>query len=397
MYIKKFAAIFSLLFYHFTSVQAQDNLTVYGIIDIGLQYAAVNQTTNNVLQSNQFLGVSSGVQSGSRFGLRGTHEMGGGFETIFTLENGFNAGTGEAQQGGRLFGRQSTIGIKNNNIGQLDVGRQINLASNYFLQIDPFVEGFGQANIGASFGSANTVRYSNMLLLQAQATKSLTLGAGYSFATELTGIYADNGLCASGICQAINQSSQFQTNNNLRAITLGAKYSSGPLLLAIAYDQLRGPDNIPNGPPKPNPTAWLAGGAYDFKVIKISFAYGQTRNGTWNGQPVGAGTTPNSPLSDNSLGAGALFLAGAAANSAMLGITVPIGEASILASVQRLQPQGDAVPNTLTGPQMVYSAAYLYNFSRRTNLYTYASYGNNYAAIQAAQSTVVGVGIRHQF
>jgi predicted porin len=207
--------------------------------------------------------------------------------------------------------------VKHNDIGQLDLGRQINLASNYFLPIDPFIEGFGQANIGASFGSANTVRYSNMLMLQAQATKSLTIGAGYSFATELTGIYANNGLCASGICQAINQNSQFQTNNNLRAITLGAQYSSGPLLLAIAYDQLRGPDNIPNGPPKPNPTAWLAGGAYDFKVIKISFAYGQTRNGTLNGQPVGAGTTPTGPLLDNSLGSGALFLVGAAASSMM--------------------------------------------------------------------------------
>jgi predicted porin len=395
--MKKFAAILSLLICHLASAQAQDSLTVYGIIDIGLQYATVNQTRDHAIQSNQFFGVSSGVQSGSRFGLRGTHAIGGGFETVFTLENGFDAGTGEAQQGGRLFGRQSTVGIRNNNIGQLDLGRQINLASNYFLPIDPFVEGFGQANIGASFGSANTVRYSNMLLLQAQATKSLTIGAGYSFATELTGIYANNGFCGNGVCQAINQSSQFQTNNNLRAITLGAKYSSGPLFLAIAYDQLRGPDNIPNGPPKPNPTAWMAGGAYDFRVINISFAYGQTRNGTWNGQPVGAGTTPTSPLSDGSLGSGALFLAGAAASSMMLGMTVPIGEASILASVQRLQQQGDAVPSTLTGPQMVYSAAYLYNFSRRTNLYTYASYGNNYAAVRAAQSTVVGVGIRHQF
>ena len=395
--MKKFIAISSLLLCHFTGAQAQDSLTVYGIIDLGLQYATVNQTRNKVFERNQFVGVSSGVQSGSRFGLRGTHSMGGGFETVFTLENGCNAGTGEAQQGGRLFGRQSTVGIKHNDIGQLDVGRQINLASNYFLPIDPFIEGFGQANIGASFGSANTVRYSNMLMLQAQATKSLTIGAGYSFATELTGIYANNDLCSSGICQAINQNSQFQTNNNLRALTLGAKYANGPLLLAVAYDQLWGPDNIPNGPPKPNPTAWLAGGAYDFRVIKISFAYGQTRNGTWNGQPVGAGTTPTSPLSDGSLGSGALFLAGAAASSMMLGMTVPIGEASILASVQRLQQQGDAVPSTLTGPQMVYSAAYLYSFSRRTNLYTYASYGNNYAAVRAAQSTVVGVGIRHQF
>ena len=395
--MKKLTAVVSWLILHCASAQAQDSLTVYGIIDIGLQYATVNQTKENLRQSNQFLGIASGVQSGSRWGLRGTQDMGGGYETVFVLENGFDAGNGAAQQGGRLFGRQSTIGIKNNNIGQLDLGRQINLASNYFLPIDPFIEGFGQANIGASFGSANTVRYSNMLLLQAKATDALTLGAGYSFAAEMTGIYAGNGSCLESSCVPTNQASQFQTNNNLRALTLGAKYSSGPLLLAIAYDQLMGPDNIPNGPPKPNPTAWLAGGAYDFTIIKISFAYGQTRNGTWNGQPAGAGSTPNSPLSDGSLGSGALFLPGAAASSMMLGMTVPVGEASIVASVQRLQQQGDAVPNTLTAPQMVYSAAYLYNFSRRTNLYTYASYGNNYAAIQTAQSTVVGVGIRHQF
>ncbi len=395
--MKKFIAIFLVLACRLTSVQAQDDLTVYGIIDIGLQYATVNQTRDRNVERNQFLGIASGVQSGSRFGLRGTHEMGGGYETVFVLENGFDAGNGAAQQGGRLFGRQSTVGIKNNAIGQLDIGRQINFASNYFLPIDPFIEGFGQANIGASFGSANTVRYSNMLMLQAKATDALTIGAGYSFAAEMTSIYAGNGSCVESSCTASNQASQFQTNNNLRALTLGAKYSSGPLLLAVAYDQLWGPDNIPNGPPKPNPTAWLAGGAYDFRVIKISFAYGQSRNGTWNGQPVGAGTTPTSPLSDGSLGSGALFLAGAAASSMMLGMTVPIGEASILASVQRLQQQGDAVPSTLTGPQMVYSAAYLYNFSRRTNLYTYASYGNNYAAVRAAQSTVVGVGIRHQF
>ena len=102
--MKKFAAIFSLLICHLTSAQAQDSLTVYGIIDIGLQYATVNQTRDHAIQSNQFFGVSSGVQSGSRFGLRGTHSMGGGFETVFTLENGFNAGTGEAQQGGKVNG-----------------------------------------------------------------------------------------------------------------------------------------------------------------------------------------------------------------------------------------------------------------------------------------------------
>ena len=96
--MKKFIAIFLVLACRLTSVQAQDDLTVYGIIDIGLQYATVNQTRDRTVERNQFLGIASGVQSGSRFGLRGTHEMGGGYETVFVLENGFDAGNGAAQQ-----------------------------------------------------------------------------------------------------------------------------------------------------------------------------------------------------------------------------------------------------------------------------------------------------------
>lgn len=395
--MKKLIAGFFLIFSQSTIAQAQDNIILYGIIDSGLQYATVSQTRDSAIQSDRFFGIASGVQSGSRFGLHGTHKMGRGFETYFTLENGFDSSNGDLQQGGRLFGRQSTVSIKNSNVGQLDFGRQINLASNYFMSIDPFSEGFGQANIGASFGSANTIRYSNMLMLQAQATEFLTIGVGYSFASELTSIYAANGSCLGSSCTPSNQASPFQTNNNLRALTLGAKYSNGPLLLAITFDELRGPDNISNGPPKPNPIAWLAGGLYDLRAIKISFAVGQTRHGAWNGQPPGAGTTPSSPLADSTLGSGAIFLPGAAANSLMLGMTVPLGEASILASVQRLQPVGDVLPSWLTATQLIYSAAYLYKFSRRTNFYTYASYGNNYATIQTAQSTVVGVGLRHQF
>jgi predicted porin len=79
-----------------------------------------------------------------------------------------------------MFGRQSTLSLLSRDVGRIDLGRQINLASNYFLSIDPFSEGFGQSNIGSSFGSANTTRYSNLILMQAHVLQGLTLGAGYS-------------------------------------------------------------------------------------------------------------------------------------------------------------------------------------------------------------------------
>ena len=97
--MKKLALLCLLLVCHLSSARAQETITLYGIIDIGLQYATVNQTRDSITQRNQFFGVSSGVQSGTRFGMRGTHEMGSGYQTVFTLENGFNAGNGELQQG----------------------------------------------------------------------------------------------------------------------------------------------------------------------------------------------------------------------------------------------------------------------------------------------------------
>ena len=355
--MKKILALCVFLICLSPSVRAGNSVTLYGIVDIGVQYQSTRQNVTGTSESQQFFGIANGVQSGSRFGMRGVHDLGGGRESFFILENGFNSGNGTAAQGGRMF------------------GRQVNLATNYFLPLDPFTEGFGQANIGASFGSTNTVRYSNMVLLQTQPTDGLTLGLGYSFATEMTGLYLGNASCTVATCQAINAGYQFQAGNNLRAVTIGAKYIRGPLLLAAGYDQLQGPANIPGGAPKPNPTAWVMGGLYNFEV----------------------GAATGGMINDITLGAGAAFLPGYGSNSYFLGLATPVERTTWLASIQRMEPVGNTLLSMDSAPQMIYSVGYLYNFTKRTNLYAYASYADNYAMLQSAQSTVLGVGLRHQF
>jgi predicted porin len=62
-----------------------------------------------------------------------------------------------------------------------------------------------------------------------------------------------------------------------------------------------------------------------------------------------------------------------------------------------MEPVGSTLLSMDAAPQMIYSVGYLYNFTKRTNLYAYASYANNYAMVKSAQSTVLGVGLRHQF
>ena len=387
-----------------TGAAAQQNgVTLYGVIDLGIQFDHARQDAfsgglpQGVINQS-FLGVANGVQSGSRFGFRGNENLGGGLGVNFVLEGGFNPADGTSSQDGRLFGRQSTLGMTLRDVGRLDIGRQINLASNYFLSIDPFQEGFGQANIGSSFGSANTTRYSNMLLLQLTPVSGLTLGVGYSFSTQLSAIYAGEKGCMNTLsCPAISGGYNFIANQNMRAITFGAQYNQGPLDLVVTYDRMYGDASQPSSSVRPS--FWILGGAYDFKVLKLSLAAGQAIDGFASGQVQGTGATAASVLLSASWTPGAvLFLPGVRANSYFVGVTAPLtSQVNLLASWQMMQPQGIMTSDPQFNTQQILSAALTQQLSVRTNIYTYASYGQNFAMINTAESFTFGVGIRHQF
>lgn len=394
------SALFSII-----SVAAaqQSGVTLYGILDLGITYESVQRDARQSIagesQINQSVfGMSNGVQSGSRWGLRGVEWLGDGVSVDFTLEGGFNPAQGVSAQGGRLFGRQSTLGLSMRDVGRLDIGRQINLASNYFLNIDPFAEGFGQANIGASFGSANTTRYGNMVLVQAKPLGGLTLGAGYSFATELSAIYTEGQPCvATQSCSAQAGAYNFASSQNLRAVTLGAHYKNGPVEAALVYDKLYGDTSQTDG--GADPSAWILGGAYDFNTVRVALAFGRTSNGFFNGQSSGTGSVTPSGLSTISWDAGVvLFLPGAQASSYMVGLSAPLsGQTTLLASWQMMQPQGLLSGNLDYKTQQIYSAALTQQLSPRTNVYAYTSYGQNLGMINTAESFMIGVGIRHKF
>lgn len=67
---------------------AAPTVTIYGIVDAG-----VTHTTGLASEKNQ---VVSGIMDGSRFGLRGNEDLGGGFRALFTVEHRLeiNNGTG---------------------------------------------------------------------------------------------------------------------------------------------------------------------------------------------------------------------------------------------------------------------------------------------------------------
>ncbi|HMC46258.1 MAG TPA: porin, partial [Caballeronia sp.] len=89
--MKKQAICMTLSCLFVAGAHAQSSVTLYGVIDEGFDY------TNNV-NGNKAYEMQSGYAQGSRWGLKGGEDLGGGVKAIFTLENGFNLNNGRLGQ-----------------------------------------------------------------------------------------------------------------------------------------------------------------------------------------------------------------------------------------------------------------------------------------------------------
>ncbi|HLX01286.1 MAG TPA: porin, partial [Trinickia sp.] len=108
------------------AAHAQSSVTLYGTIDTSLTYVH-NAAKNSQGQSQNLWALgnaSDGDLSGTRWGLKGAEDLGGGLKAIFQLENGFNPSTGQLGQGGREFGRQAFVGLDSDKFGTFTLGRQ---------------------------------------------------------------------------------------------------------------------------------------------------------------------------------------------------------------------------------------------------------------------------------
>jgi predicted porin len=362
------------------AASAQSSVTLYGIVDGGLRY---QQVSRNNLDGTNNVGLAYGQQSGNRFGMRGVESLGNGNNAIFMIESGFDLGNGTSQQGGRLFGRQAWMGVENTAWGQVRLGRMINLTTDYLVnQVDPFGAGFGQLNMGHAFTSGNTVRMDNTLMYKTPTMSGFQAGVGYSFATGLT---SNGGTTGYG----------FATSNNSRELTVGARYANGPVYVAASYEKAyAATTSAANGQSVSN---WNVAGTYDFKVVKLAAGYGQTRDGFWAGS--GAGGTGATIAVNPAGNSNALVFAPAVGyNSFIVGATVPVNATSrVLLSWTMITPNSNMKDAYNASNQSSYNLGYTYDFTKRTNLYTYVGQSTNYATVDTAKSTVVGLGMRHAF
>jgi predicted porin len=109
------------------TAQAQSNVQVYGILDLGYsqqKYSADDET----LKQNQVNG-KSGLSS-SRLGFKGTEDLGGGMKAGFVLEMGVTSDTaGNPFSSGSSGTRAANVSLSGN-FGELTIGRQNSIGKN---------------------------------------------------------------------------------------------------------------------------------------------------------------------------------------------------------------------------------------------------------------------------
>ncbi|WP_322047611.1 porin [Paraburkholderia sp. J67] len=204
---------------------AQSSVSLYGIIDTGVEYIShANAAGQSVVRMPSVTG-----EFPSRWGIRGTEDLGAGYKALFVLESGFNVSNGTMGQGGRLFGRQSWVGIESP-YGTLSFGRQYTMTYLAVLDADllgPNIYGLPSLDAYIPNGRAdNSVAWRSKF-------GGLTVGAMYSFGRDSagTGNSPGQGTCA-------GQTPGDMTECRLWSAML--KYDSTWFGAAASYEEQRG-------------------------------------------------------------------------------------------------------------------------------------------------------------
>ncbi|MGF6772287.1 putative porin [Paraburkholderia sp. GAS199] len=262
------------------AAMAQSSITLYGLIDEGLNY-----TSNTGGHSN--VQMESGFAQGSRWGLKGSEDLGGGTKAIFQLENGFDVNTGKLGQGGRMFGRQAYVGLSSAQFGTLTMGRQYDSVVDYLapLTANGNWAGYMLSHPYDNDNTDNSFRLNNSVKYTSNTYGGVTFGGLYGFS---------------------NQAGGFANN---RSYSFGAQYVGAAVSVAAAYMQINNPGGTAGGSLSTDDTdffasrqqVWGAGINYTIGPTVLGFVYSHTtlNNATGSVYVGNFANTANSLKFDN--------------------------------------------------------------------------------------------------
>lgn len=299
--------------------------------------------------------LDSGGLNTSRFGVRGTEDLGGGLKAGFWLESQVDTDTGVAGGGSAFWGRRATVSLAGE-FGEVRLGRNKTVSRLHLEDFDPTsFTGLGSIQaVYSNLGSGNGTAYGRADNL-----------VSYSLPGNLGGFYGGVDISAA----------EGTASNKGQSVRGG--YKAGPLHVSGTYASTTNAANSSKF------KLTSIGAAYDFGVIRPAFSYTESKYLSRKQEIMSVSAT--APLGQGQLWASYTDAkANGAAETTVAGFTA-IGDANLLA------------------------AGYIYNLSKRTALYSTISQLKNKGAARFAvggapaayanglKSTGYDVGIRHSF
>jgi predicted porin len=336
------------------TAQAQTSVTLYGIADGDLRF---DKTNIGKLRS-----VGSGGESGSRWGIRGTEDLGGGLKATFIFEQGVDisdnsvpqsniglsgAATGvggtpggtapHSSSGSRLFSRVATVGLAGP-FGEVRFGHGYTPLFLVQATADPF--GAGMVAQTSNLYTNLTVRNDNAIYYDTPRLFGGLQGSlVYQIGESTTNSPTPGPANPTGAGQAKRGNDRYGA---------GLTYANGPIFAGVGYEQIRA--NLDNYRVR----TLDAAATYDFGIVKLHALYYQTKND--NGNNIAAFGSTNR-LKQHVYN---------------VGFTVPFGAWSFLGQYGRMTDRSTSNSGANLGNPRVnnFGAGLRYSLSKRTILYS---------------------------
>ena len=374
------------------------DVQLYGIVDLGVGYNHVDVDGLAADDQDSFQ-MKSGQASGSRWGIKGTEDLGNGLTVGFILENGFTADDGVDSE--PMFNRESSLFIEGG-FGKFAMGRigSINNGQSSWAKVG-MISAFGTSDWGgysAQVGNimATAGQWDNMIAYQTPSFAGFKLYAQYSMGKKVTDEYTDEHF----VDHEVSLGEENESSSD-RYYAIGATYNNGPFAAYFAVDSMNyssayvtdDKGTIGYQDTDDSLTVTL-GGSYDFEVVKVYLGaqyFDEVKLSGFGGAIKAAGVGQSSKVKGY-----AVTLTGDAplwGGKAMFGVGYTDAET---ADSQDLTQDVDF-------KRYVVSVGYDYPFSKRTDLYAIASYmqdnwEENKAKDEGDPSAyTLYVGLRHRF
>jgi len=344
---------------------AQSTVTLYGIADVEFGSDTVDNGKTSLSQTK----VNSGGVNGSRFGLKGSEDLGGGMSVNFDFQQGFSIDSGAARdeknnQGvannNNAFSRASWVGIAGTSWGSTRFGRTPTPYDDVQGVADAMYDSnLAPANSVMATAASYTIRPANTLAYYTPNFSGFNASVSYSLGEDKTAT-TDAGSVTS-----------FQ-----------ATYAAGPIMAYLAYqtEKLTAPSStsvattgtnglvsVSNlGLPTDSTDFTRLGAWYDLGVAKPMFTYGKASKGS------------------------------ASIDEYQLGVDVPFGATTLSASWATSQDNTGTSANDQkrTG----YGLGAKYALSKRTFVYGgYESDTKTQTNVLDIKHTLLAVGMQHRF